>query len=214
MQQSGRIALTTGQASKAILTALVFGVVVPTIIRWAIVNWPRQTTGAVAALLMVGALGASFVGARPAAAQSCALGVNGQNVSAGTTVTVAEHADLSVAFTGTEVTGGRAAVKFGPFDVYTDSFSLTDAKSGSEERTFDRAKIADKGVGLYEIAAVVNSNSGDCHFDFFIKVEGDPLGTPAGKGAAAALGLGALGSFAAIGKEIASALAQVKAGLS
>ena len=213
MQQSGRIALTTGQATKALVTALLFGVVVPTVIRWAIVNRPRQAIGAVTGLLMVGAIGVSLVGAQPAAAQSCALSVNGQAVSAGTTVTVTEDADLSISFSGTEVTGGSAAVMFGPIEVYADSFTLTDPKNGSEERTFSRAKIADKGVGLYEIDAVVNSNTGDCQFDFFINVEGDPLETPAGKGAAAVLGLGALGSLAAIGKEIASALAQIKARL-
>ncbi len=213
MQQSGRMALAPAQATNIVISALVFGVLIPTLIHWTIGSKSRPATATVTAVLLIGAFATTLTLAQPASAQSCSLVVNGQSISSGSTVVVEEQSDLTVGFTGTEVTGGQASVKFGPLNVYSDSFTLTEAKTGSEERTFDRSKIADKGVGLYAIDAVVNTNGADCAFDFLIDVQGDPLSAPAGKGAAAALGLGALGSVAAIGKEIASALAQVKSAL-
>lgn len=214
MQQAGRYAMSAGQLSKALLSALLLGVVVPTAIRWMILNRPRGATVPSAGLALVLALGlAALVSPRPATAQGCSLVVNGQNVSAGTVVSVGETDDLSVGFTGQDVTGGNATVKYGPIKVYSDSFTLDAPKSGTEVRSVERSRIADRGVGLYEITATVNTAAADCDFNFFIDVEGDPLGSPAGKGAAALLGVGVLGSVVAIGKEIASALAQIKGSL-
>ena len=215
LQQSGELAMTAGQMSKALLSALLLGLVVPTVIRWLIVNRPGRSMAVAAAFMFLGSFGAvSLHAASPAAAQSCSLMVNGQNVASGSTVVVAEDDDLTVSFTGQEVTGGRAVVKYGPINVFSDGFTLTEPKTGTETRSFARTKIADRGVGLYAIDATVSANTGNCDFDFFINVEGAPLGTPIGKGAAALLGVGALGSLVTIGREIASALAHIKAGLS
>lgn len=213
MQQTGRMALTPIQATNMILSALIFGVAVPTMIHWIVGSRKRPLPATVAVAILAVSFAVTAGAARPAAAQGCSLTVNGQTVSTGSTVIIAEAEDLTIGFNGAEVTGGSASVTFGPVQVYTDSFTLPEAKSGSEERTFDRSKIADKGVGLYSINGVVNTTTADCAYDFLINVKGDPLGTPAGKGAAAALGLGAFGSLAAIGKEIASAVAQAKASL-
>jgi hypothetical protein len=207
--------MTAGQLSKALITALLLGLVVPTAIRWFIVNRPGRSMAVAAAAVFLASFGAvSLHSASPAAAQSCSLTVNGQTVTSGGTVVVTEDADLTVSFTGQEVTGGRATVKYGPIDVFTDSFTLTEPKTGTETRSFARTKIADRGVGLYAIDATVDANGGNCDFDFFINVEGAPLDTPIGKGAAALFGLGVLGSLVTIGREIAAALAQLKAGLS
>jgi hypothetical protein len=160
--------------------------------------------------------------AAPAAAASaqggpaCVAFFDGQNVTAfatpDTAKVVSQTAKLQVSAEGSgwQSTADRLAYSIKlEFAGARWTVASGGANGKSWARTIDVAKYATRGSGIYKVVAVSQDSMGaTCYGRAYIKVEGDgPLGSDAGKAAAAvgAVGVaGAVASAASAGREITS----------